>query len=201
MKVFFVIISFLIVSTVSAQDYSKKSYASIHMYAERLMKMKIVDEKSQLNRNKGIVYYYKEKDIAGNYVHISGLREGDFQMSMWKMENGNDLLGVTSGSCQPVCVYECSFYEFTALDSTDITSSIFPLQKMKKQLKKMKKKVLSSTQVKDENAQFKFILPHDRGLLQVFLSINNNSIEFPIMDLMWNGNEFVVQKTYKEIPN
>ena len=201
MKLVFAIISLLIVSNVSAQDYSKKSYASIHMYAERLMGMKIVDDKNQLNRSKGIVYYYKEKDIAGNFVHVSGLREGDFQMAMWKMDNGNDLIGVTSGSCQPVCLYECSFYEFTALDSTDITSSIFPLKKMSKQLKKMKKKVLSSTLVKDDNAQFKFILPHDKGVVAVFLSINSNSIEFPIMDLIWDGNQFVIQKTYKEIPN
>jgi hypothetical protein len=72
---------------------------------------------------------------------------------------------------------------------------------MKKHLKKMKNKVVANRQLTDDNAQFKFVLPHDRGLVGVYLSINNNAIEFPIMDLIWDGKQFNIQKTYKEIPN
>ena len=171
------------------------------MYAERLMMMKIMDNAKDVDFNAGRLYYYKEKNLEGNYVHISGGYAGDYQMAMWKMDNGNDLVGVTSGNCGPVCVYECSFFEFDRADSTDVTNEIFPLQKMSKQLSKMRSKLLDQNEnIRDDQAQFKFILPHNQGTLSVYLSINYNQIEFPIMDLRWNGKEFVIDKKYKELP-
>ena len=195
--------TFLICCSVSSftQDYSRKSYASIHMYAERLMMRQIVDDVNDVDFNRGVLYYYKEKDLEGDYVHVSGGYSGDYHMAMWKMDNGNDLIGVTSDNCGPICEYQCSFFEFTEFDSVDVGVQIFPLSKMKKHLSKMRSKTLAAfPQIKDDKAQFKFLLPHEQGILRVELSIDANQIEFPLIDLKWDGSEFVIEKKYKEIP-
>lgn len=184
-----------------AQDYSKKPYASIHMYAERLMMMPIMETAQEVDFNVGKLYYYKEKDIVGSFVHVSGGFGGDYKMAMWKMENGNDLVGVTSNNCGPVCIYECSFFEFTKDDSVDVTNAIFPLGKMEKHLEKIKRKVLAKhPEIKDTEAQFKFELPHDQGIVSVEFSINYNQIEFEFMQLLWDGEKFVIQNKIKDIP-
>lgn len=184
-----------------SQDYSKKSFASIHMYAERLLGMKILESKDEINFDQGKLYYYKEKDLEGDYVKVSGGYGPDYEMAMWKMDSGKDLVGVTSDNCAPVCSYECSFYAFTDADSVEVTTQIFPLKKMVKQLRKSKKKFLKKNpEIKEDNAQFKFVLPHNEGVLKVFISLNMNRNEFQLMDLEWNGDKFAVQKKYKEIP-
>lgn len=195
------IILFICGSLAHAQDYSKKSYASIHMYAERLLGMKIMEHQEDVNFDQGKLYYYKTKDLEGNYVKVGGGYGPDYEMAMWKMDNGHDLVGVTSDNCAPVCSYECSFFEFTDSDSIEVTTEIFPLKKMVKHLRKTKRKFLKKNpDVKYDRSQFKFILPHNEGIVNVFFSSNLNQNEFPLLDLEWKGDKFRIQKKYKEIP-
>lgn len=174
--------------------------ASIHHYAERLLGHKVVENKESVDFRKGAIYYYKDKDLHGNYVHVSGGYSGDYFMGMWKMDDGRDLVGVTHHNCQAVCVYECTFFAFSEEDSTDVSPEIFPLKKMVKQMNKLSSKVRAQKELSDEEAQFKFVIPRDQGVLQVMVSMNRNQIEFPLMDLEWNGVKFVVKHKYNEIP-
>lgn len=193
-------IFFFIAVTGWSQDYSRKFFASIHHYAERMLGGQIMENKEDVDLRKGILYFYKDKDLPGNYVHVSGGYTGDYYMALWKMKNGNDLLGVTHYNCQAYCVYECSFFEFTRSDSTEISEEILPVKKMVKHLNKMRSKVAGSAGADDEEAQFKFMMPRGSGLLQLQLSVNRNTIEFPIMDLLWTGEKFAVRTKYKKIP-
>ena len=174
---------------------------SIHQYAERILGSKIMENKEDVDLRKGILYYYKEKDLPGNYVQVSGGYTGNYFLSLWKMKNGSDLVGFTHYNCQAYCVYECSFFEFTMHDSTEVSQEILPLKKMLKHMTKIKSKVVgSSGGMDDEEAQFKFVMPKGSGLLQLQISMNRNKIEFPIMELEWTGEKFVVNIKYKELP-
>lgn len=201
MRKYLFILFLFVISASFAQDYSKKSYASIHMYAERLLGMKIMETQEEVNFDQGKLYFYKTKDLDGNFVRISGGYGPDYEMAMWKMDSGNDLVGVTSDNCAPICSYECSFFEFNSTDSIEVTTQIFPLKKMVRHLRKMKKKFLKKyPETKDQNAQFKFVLPRNGGFVNVYLSIDKNQFEFPLLDLVWKGDKFAVQKKFKEIP-
>ena len=190
-----------ITNSIFAQDYARKFYASVHYYAEEMLDSKIVEHQEDIDLRKGKMYYYAEKDIEGQYVHISGGYSGDYYMALWKMESGNDLLGVTHFNCQATCQYECSFFECDQDTIIDITPKIFPVKKMEKQLAKMKKKVLAKKDLTDKSSQYKFILPHGQGPLQVQLSMDSGQIEFPIMELEWNGEKFVLKTKFREIPD
>ncbi|UKN02896.1 hypothetical protein K6119_05130 [Paracrocinitomix mangrovi] len=195
------VICFLAVSRAYSQDYARKPYASIHYYAESILGSQIVSDKEDVNVRSGKLYYYKELDLNGSYVHVSGGYMGDYYLSMWKMENGNDLIGVTHFNCQPFCVYECSFFEYSKDDSTEVSKDILPVGKMVKHMNKIAAKVKSiKPDVSEDNPQFKFILPHDQGVLGLYISMNKNQIEFPIMDLKWTGTKFSIVTKYKEIP-
>lgn len=184
-----------------SQDYSRKPFASIHQYAERILGSSIMSSKEDVDLRKGKLYYYKEMDLPGNYVHVSGGYTGDYFLAWWKMKNGNDLVAVTHYNCQAYCIYECSFIEFSQTDSVEVTEQILPLAKMEKHLLKIKSKVVGAAgNMDDEEAQYKFILPHGSGLVGVEISVNRNKIEFPIMELEWNGEHFVLRTRYKEIP-
>jgi hypothetical protein len=182
------------------QDYSRKFYASVHYYAEQMLKSKIVQSREEVDMRKGKLFYYKVLDMPGNYAQVSGGYSGDYYMSLWKTEDGNDLLGVTHDNCEARCTFECSFFECNPDTIIEVTADIFPVKKMEKQLKKMTKKVMASRELEDSNPQFKFILPRSQGLLEVRLSINYDRIEFPIMHLRWTGSKFVVDRKFKEIP-
>ncbi|MCB9223486.1 MAG: hypothetical protein R2780_05035 [Crocinitomicaceae bacterium] len=195
-----ILIAILFSLNANAQDYSRKPYASIHFYAEQMLRSAIVEKKEDVDLRQGRLYYYVEKDIPGQYVHVAGGYSGDYYLSLWKMDNGNDLLGVTHDNCEALCTYECSFFECTQDTIKDITPKIFPVKKMEKQLAKMKGKLLSKKPLQDENAQYKFILPHGQGLVQVQISMDRNQIEFPIMELEWTGEKFVIKAKYNEIP-
>lgn len=182
------------------QDYSKKHIASIHHYAERLLGSRIVDDREDVDIRKGAIYYYKNKNLEGNYVHVAGGYAGEYRFSMWKMDDGNDLVGITHFNCEAFCTYECSFYSFSRSDSSEVSSKVFPLKKMLKHMNKIKSKVLAAAGIDDQDPQFKFILPKDRGMLRVEISMDRNKIEFPILDLSWTGEKFSIQTKYKEIP-
>lgn len=172
----------------------------MHYYAEELLNSKIVERKEDVDLRKGKLFYYKVLDIPGNYAQVSGGYSGDYFMALWKMENGNDLLGVTHDNCEATCTFECSFFECNPDTIIEVTSQIFPVKKMEKQLNKMSKKVMASRELDNSNPQYKFILPRSQGLLEVRLSMENDKIEFPIMHLRWSGSKFVVDRKYKEIP-
>lgn len=194
-------ILFWIPLSLFAQDYSRKPFASIHNYAERMLGHQIVDSKDDVDFRRGKLYYYKTKDLNSNYVHVSGGYTGDYMLALWKMENGNDLVGVTHYNCQAYCIYECSFFEFTLDDSTEVSADILPVNKMAKHLNKIRSKVIGGAgEMDDEQAQFKFVLPTNGGLLRLEISIDHNRIEFPIMDLEWDGGKFSIHTKFKEIP-
>ncbi|MFT4600573.1 MAG: hypothetical protein ACI857_000748 [Arenicella sp.] len=200
MKIFIVLMALVITTAIYSQDYSRKNRASIHMYAERMLGSKIVDKKDDLAIRQGILYYYKTLDIPGKYVHVSGGYSGDFKFAMWKMTNGNDLIGITNDNCQPICKYACSMYEFTEHDSVDVSATIFPINKMEKHLAKLKKKVLAeNSDITDDAAQYKFELPLDGDPMIVYLTMNHNKFKTPLLELEWNGEQFVIQKKYKDL--
>ena len=200
MKAILILSFFLGSFFVYGQDYAKKSFASIHMYAERLMKSKIMDDQKDVDLRKGRHYYYKIKELASNYVRISGGLGGDYVMAMWKMDNGNDLVGVTAINCSPICIYECSFYEFGEESQKTVTTEVLPVNKMKKHFDKIYRKLRKEDRTNEEVAQWKFILPRKGYPMELEFSINKNKTEFPAVQLEWNGSKFVVKKKYKEIP-
>ncbi len=194
---------FLFISSAAfGQDYSKKSKANIHMYAELLVGSKIVEMKEDVDFRAGHVYYYKTKDLAGDYVHISGGFAGDYQMKMYKLKSGNDLVGVTEDNCQAVCKYAVTFLEFREKDSVDVTNDILPLEPMFKHLGKMHKKAQSTyPELKGTLPQYHFILQAASDELRIDYSSHDNQVEFPLLLLKWNGLSFQIIKKYKSIPS
>lgn len=190
----------LIAASSYGQDYSKKSKANIHMYAELLLRSKIVEMKEDVNFRAGHVYYYKTKDLAGDFAHVSGGFAGDYQLKLFKLKSGNDLVGVTEDNCQSVCKYAVTFLEFTEQDSSDVTDNILPLKSMFKQLGKMHKKAQAvHPDLKGTLPQYKFILQAASNRIKVNYSSHDNSVEFPLLLLEWNGNSFQIIKKYKSI--
>lgn len=178
-----------------------KEKNQVNDYAEYFLQGKVFEDREKMDFEKGDMHYYETLDLKNGYASVTGAYEGSYQFAIWRMANGNDLVGKTSMACGPVCDYNFSFYEITADGDIDVTDQIMPMDEIQKQRQKMEDKATADGKMeKDSFTQLRFILPQKGTSMDVYLSMNSNELEFPIVTLSWNKEKFTVSKKFDVIP-
>lgn len=186
---------------VSDEIIELKEKNQVNDYAEYFLQAKVFEDPEQMNFEKGDMHYYEILDLKNGYASINGAYEGNYQFAIWRMFNGNDLVGKTSSACGPVCNYKVSFYEITPQGDVEVTETIMPMAEIEKQRQKLESRAKAEGKMDEEfDTQLKFILPQKGTSMDVYLSMNGNELEFPIVTLSWDKLKFTVSKKHELIP-
>lgn len=169
-------------------------------YAEHFLGAKVFEDREKMNYENGDMHYYDILDVKNGFARVTGAYEGSYDFAIWRMANGNDLVGKTSMGCGPVCDYDFYFYEIANMESKDVTETILPMSEINSHLEKIRKKVTEKYMIEDEESQLLLKLPQKGTSMDVYISMNYNEIEFPILNLTWNKEKFVIAKKIEEIP-
>lgn len=177
-----------------------KDLEQIDDYAEFLMGAKIYDS-FQDSPDPGASHWYSEKKVKNGFVSVTGAYEGAQSFALWRMENGNDLIGMTSMGCGPVCDYSFAFYEFSNSDSATVTNEIMPMDEILAHMYKIQDKVQAKYEVEyEDSAELLFQLPQKGTSMEVWISMDANTWEFPIVLLEWDKKSFSIAEKYNDIP-
>jgi hypothetical protein len=178
-----------------------KEKNQVNDYAEYFLQAKVFEDPSSMDFEKGDMHYYETLDLKNGYAAITGAYEGSYQFAIWRMANGNDLVGKTSSECGPGCNYKFTLYEITKDGDIDVTEALIPMDDIEKQRQKLESKAKAEGKMEEEfNSQLKFILPQKGTSMDVYLSMNLNELEFPIVTLSWDRSKFTISKKFEEIP-
>jgi hypothetical protein len=178
-----------------------KEKNQVNDYAEYFLQAKVFEDPSSMDFEKGDMHYYETLDLKNGYAAITGAYEGSYQFAIWRMANGNDLVGKTSSECGPGCNYKFTLYEITKDGDIDVTEALIPMDDIEKQRQKLESKAKAEGRMEEEfNSQLKFILPQKGTSMDVYLSMNLNELEFPIVTLSWDRSKFTISKKFEEIP-
>lgn len=188
------------VENFEVKEIPLKEKSQVNDYADYFLQNHVVDQSGNLNFDKGVYYYYQVLDVKNGYAVVSGSFEGEYVFVVWRMANGNDLVGKTSSSCGPVCDYSVNFYEITPEGDVDVTATIVPAAEIEKQRKKMEELAVKEGVVESsDDSQLLYILPQKGTSIDVYLSMSSNEVEFPILTLSWDKTKFNISKKYNEI--
>lgn len=190
----------IVESDVPSSIFYLKDENLITDYAEFFLETKIYNTPEEMTAGNGS-YYYETIDVKNGFAVVSGTFEGSYTLAVWHMANGEDLVGKTSMGCGPVCDYSFDFYQVRAQLVNDVTSTIVPINEINEHKEKMLTKLNKKHEVDDHNPQLKFVLPQKGTSIEVYLSVDANEYEFPILRLDWNKEEFFIGKKYEEIPS
>jgi len=169
-------------------------------YVEHFLGGKVFEDKEKMDFKKGDIHFYEILDVKNGFARVTGYYEASYDFAVWRMANGNDLVGKTSKSCGPVCDYAFNFFEIANIDAKDVTETILPMNELNSHSAKIRKKVTDRYVIEDEESQLIFMLPQKGTSMDVYISMNYNEIEFPILNLSWNKEKFVIAKKIEEIP-
>lgn len=169
-------------------------------YVEHFLGAKVFEDREKMNYENGDMHFYEILDVKNGFARVTGAYEGSYDFAIWRMANGNDLVGKTSKGCGPVCDYDFNFYEIANMESKDVTETILPMSEINSHHEKIRKEITRIYAIEDEESQLLFKLPQKGTSMDVYISMNYNEIEFPILNLSWNKEKFVIAKKIEEIP-
>lgn len=147
-------------------------------------------------------HHYTDLDIGAGYAEVTGAYEGASTYVLWRMANGNDLIGTTSYGCGPVCDYSYSFQEYNGTTATDVSKTILPQSEISEHFNKIEKQMQEKYPdlTDDPYGQYMYSLPKEGTDLTLYMSYHLNDFEFPIMVLSWDKEKFSVKKKMSELP-
>jgi hypothetical protein len=179
-----------------------KEKNQVNDYAEYFLQERVAINRSEIDYAQwSMGHSYNILDVENGYASITGAYEGSFEFAVWRMANGNDLVGKTSSECGPGCNYKFSLYEITKDGDIDVTEALIPMDAIEKQRQKLESKAKAEGRMEEEfGSQLKFILPQKGTSMDVYLSMNSNELEFPIVTLSWDKSKFTISKKFEEIP-
>jgi hypothetical protein len=178
-----------------------KEKNQVNNYAEYFLQAKVFEDRALMDFEKGDMHYYEILDLKNGYASVTGYYEGSYQFAIWRMANGNDLVGKTSSECGPGCNYKFSLYEITKDGDIDVTDALIPMDDIEKQRQKLESRAKAEGRMEEEfSSQLKFILPQKGTSMDVYLSMNLNELEFPVVTLTWDKSKFTISKKFEEIP-
>lgn len=190
-----------VLSEDNANDSSSADKKQIDYYCEYFLKDDVFLDRNKINWDAGDMYYYELLDLEGGYASVAGAFEGGYVFVLWRMANGNDLVGKTSSSCGPVCDYTLNLYEVSATAEKEVTQTILPIKEIDAHAKEMESKVRKQYETDPSDApRIKYDLPRKGTSIDVILSMESNEIEFKILTLSWDKSRFSVAEKIKEVP-
>lgn len=172
----------------------------INDYAEHFMEAEIKLSSEDMDYEAGDMWFYETLDVKGGYAAVTGAVEGSIIFAMWRMENGNDLIGRTAASCGPVCDYSYEFYEQNGEEGEVATNTLLPMGEIEEHRKKIHDQLNERYEYEyEEDCQIYFELPKKGTSMYVHISAGANEHEFRLAKLKWDKKKFSIEEKY-EIP-
>ena len=173
----------------------------IDNYAENLVNAKIA-ENSDAMMEEGTMYYYSAINKKGGYASVTGMFEGWYEFVLWRMANGNDLIGYESVGCGPVCDYTFAFYEFEDGKKREVTSEVIPLTEMDEFSDGIYPQIIEKYPNMEypQDWFYKYEFPQEGTSMTVHYVVGAEEFEMPMFKLSWDRSKFSIEETYDEIP-
>lgn len=170
-------------------------------YAMYLLGEEITPNSEIADNNDGVGWYFTELDLAGGYASVTGAVEGWHEYVIWRMADGDDLVGQMSVGCGPACDYTFRFYKGQGSGIEDYEMSVFmPLDEIEAHKEKMVPKIIAEYPVDyPEDSQLVFNFPQKGTSMQVDVVVGADEIRVPLLKLAWDKSVFSVEEFYEEI--
>jgi len=170
-------------------------------YAEMLTGDVIASSADKANMENSVGWYYQELDLAGGFASVTGAIEGWQEFVVWRMADGDDLIGFMSVGCGPVCDYAFRFYKGQGEDAQQIEmKDVFPMTEINEIQEAKHKEIL------DRDNGFGFDYPEDSQLyyhfpkkgtsMEVDIVVGADELQEPIFSLSWDKSKFSIDKKY-----
>ncbi|NOQ72891.1 MAG: hypothetical protein GQ574_12860 [Crocinitomix sp.] len=172
----------------------------IDNYAKHLIGEDIASSSETADYTKGEYWYYQTLDVVGGFASVTGGIEGWKEFVVWRMADGDDLVGEMTVECGPACGYEYTFYKGKGADIAEYTQDeLFPLDAMNKHMDLMADIINEKYPVEyPEDRQLVYRFPQKGTGMQVDLVLGADEIQVPILKLAWNKTLFTVAEFLKE---
>ncbi|MEO9531272.1 MAG: hypothetical protein ABJG68_11890 [Crocinitomicaceae bacterium] len=173
-------------------------------YAEMFIGGEIAATAEESNMENAVGWFYQELDLAGGFASVTGAIEGWNEYVIWRMTDGDDLIGTMSVGCGPVCDYAFTFYKGKGKDASPIEmTEIMPMNEIEAHKKEMHEKVLNDDKYGGfdypEDAQLYFRFPQKGTSMEVDLIVGADELQTTILELTWDKTKFSIKKKYTEI--
>lgn len=142
---------------------------------------------------------YETLDLKGGYANVTGAYEGWSEFVIWRMADGNDLLGSLTAGCGPACSYD---FDFTVMkDGLEVRdgNSLIPWKEIDAHRDKMMPKIMElygGGLDYPEDDQYVFIFPQKGTSMQVDLLLGADEVQLPLLKLKWNKEFFSIEERY-----
>ncbi|MFT5821724.1 MAG: hypothetical protein ACI8ZM_002978 [Crocinitomix sp.] len=169
-------------------------------YAEHLIGENIASSSETADYDKGEYWYYQTLDVVGGFASVTGGVEGWKEFVIWRMEDGDDLVGEMTVECGPACGYTYTFYKGKGAEIEEYPQDkLFPLDAMNKHMNLMADIVIEKHPVEyAEDRQLVYRFPQKGTGMQVDVVLGADEIQFPILKLAWNKTLFTVAELLKD---
>lgn len=170
-------------------------------YTAFLMNESIAPNESDTSYHQGFNHYYSILDTLNGYAEVRGAYDAKSEYRIWKMSNGNDLIGeILTGYCSE-CRQQVYFYEASEKKITDVTETVLPWDELNTHAEKIKTKVLDIYGEQGfEGIYYAFLPSRYKSSIEVNISLYISRMEFPIASLQWNETKFIIAEKYEKIP-
>lgn len=168
----------------------------VNDYATYLIGQSIASSVETSDYDNGEYWYYQTLDLKGGFASVTGGVEGWKEFVIWRMEDGDDLLGEMTVECGPACGYTYNFYKGKGAEIEVYTQSeIFPLDAMNKHMNEMVPKILEKYPVDyPEDSQLIYRFPQKGTGMLVDVLIGADEIQVPILKLAWDKTRFNIDE-------
>ena len=173
----------------------------INNYAEYFLESKIAKNSEEMDWEAGEMWYYETLDLKGGFARVEGAVEGNYEFAVWRMANGNDLIGKTALGCGPICEYSYYFYEQFKGEGSEVTQEILPNDEIEKHRLKIHNLIKDSYENLDnpEDSQLHFFLPQKGTSMLVNIVVGADEVDVPLLKLKWNKKQFLIDEVYDDI--
>jgi hypothetical protein len=164
-------------------------------YVRHLHGEKVVESNEDLEPMNGVNWFYQTLDVKGGYASITGAVEGWKEYVIWRMKDGNDLVGELSVGCGPACSYDFSFYEGVGSQIEMIeTNEIIPVDELMGYANDLQPKALKEYPLDyEEDMQLVYVFPQKGTGMQVDLVLGADELRIKLADLSWDKEKFSVK--------
>ncbi|MBD3638726.1 MAG: hypothetical protein HUJ25_15340 [Crocinitomicaceae bacterium] len=145
--------------------------------------------------------YYLTLDTKGGYAHVTGPYEGWSEYVLWRMKDGNDLLGTMSAGCGPACDYNFDFYIMNNGEKIGDGNRLIPRMEIEDFGASLMPQILEEFEAIEykEDYQFYYNFPQQGTSMEVDIIVGADEVRIPIILLSWDKEKFSVEKKYTEL--
>jgi hypothetical protein len=170
-------------------------------YAEMLTGDKIAASADEANMENSVGWFYQELDLSGGFASVTGAIEGWQEFVVWRMADGDDLVGFMSVGCGPVCDYAFRFYKGQGENAQQIEmNEVFPMTEINELQETKHKEILDRDNGfgfdYPEDAQLYYHFPKKGTSMEVDIVIGADELQEPIFSLSWDKTKFSIAKKY-----